>query len=157
MKTIATYINGDTTNSYVRYGIRLAETSLTALMTPPPLKDYISNSSALEHGKRVLTDNGNRPKVNEREVQLVISLEASSLAQFLTRYRAFCDVLKQGVVSITLVVTENATRYSETFHLNFLSCSQYSEFNGRLGKFTLKFNEPNPENRELVTTSDITQ
>lgn len=156
MKTITTYINGDTANTYSRYGIRLAETSVTALMTPPPLKDYITNSSALEHGKRVLTDSGNRPKVNEREVQLVISLEASSLAQFLIRYRAFCDVLRQGSISLTLKIQEGDTNYKETFYLNYLSCSQYSEYNGRLGKFTLKFNEPNPENRTLTTSGDIT-
>lgn len=156
MKTIKTYINSTSQDAYTKFGVELAETSVTALMTPPPLKDYITNKSALSHGKQVLTANGNVPKTDERDVQLTISLEAPTLAKFLMRYRAFCTELKKGAITLTLYISEGSTYYKETFYLKYLSCSQYSEFNGRLGKFVMKFCEPNPETRELEYSNDIT-
>ena len=72
------------------------------------------------------------------------------------RYRAFTDELKKGVIDLTLHVWEGGTFFKETYHFVYLSCSQYSEFNGRLAKFVLKLNEPNPGNRTLEHSTDIT-
>lgn len=47
------------------YGIIFGEDSLTALMTPPPVKPYIENKSALVHGKQVLNDEDNRTTVRD--------------------------------------------------------------------------------------------
>lgn len=153
MRNVKAYINGNDTSS--KWGIILTETSVTALMTPAPLKSYITNESALSNGKQVLTDNGNIPKIDARDVQLVFGLHASSLAQFLTRYRSFCEEMQKGSFMLTLHVWEGSTYYKETFRLLYQSCSQYSEYNGRLGKFTLKLNEPNPANRTVEHSSDI--
>lgn len=128
-----------------KYGIVFGADSLTALMTPPPVKAYIENKSALSHGKQVLNDEANPPKLDERDVQLTFYLRAKNREQFLTRYGDFCELLRGGRIDIR-------TKYQPgvTYHCNFISCSQYSEFNGRLAKFVLKLNEPNPNNRATI-------
>lgn len=127
-------------DAYINWGIIFGETSFTALLTPAPLKNYIQNKSALIPGKQVLTDNP--PKVDERDLQLVFYLKAKNLDQFLTRYNNFVAELEKGVIDIR-------TKYQPgvTYHCTYISCAQFSQFNGRLGKFVLKLNEPNPKNR----------
>lgn len=155
MTTVKTYINSTTTDTRKKWGVFLAETSLTALMTPAARKDYITNESALSHGKQVLTANDYLPKTADRDVQLVFGLEAKSLAQFLTRYNSFCEELKKGAITLIVEISEGDTYLKTTYYLNYLSCSQFSEYNGRLGRFALKLNEPNPENRVQEHSSDI--
>lgn len=155
MRNVKAYINGATEDTEARWGIILTESSVTNLMTIPPLKSYITNESALSNGKQVLTDGGNLPKIDARDVQVVFGLHAKSLAQFIVRYRSFCEEMKKGSFTLTLHVWEGDTFYKETFRLLYLSCSQYSEYNGRLGKFTLKLNEPNPANRTIEHSTDI--
>lgn len=156
MRNVKAYINSSTQTTQQRWGITLAETSVTALMTPAPLKSYITNDSALMDGKQVLTDSGNLPKVDERDVQLVLAIQAKTLAKFLMQYQFFCEELKKGAIDLTLHVWEGSSYMKITYYLNYVSCSQYSEFNGRLGRFVLKLNEPNPTNRTIEHSDDIT-
>lgn len=65
------YINGK--DCYTTWGISMDTSSLSSLMTPPPLKEFIENKSRLEHGKRVLSSN---PKINERNITLTFNLTA---------------------------------------------------------------------------------
>lgn len=146
MHTVKTYINSTTETAKERWGVTLAETSLTALMTPPPAKDYITSASRLEHGKRTYAANA---KTAERDVQLVFALQAPTLAQFLMRYNAFCEELKKGQIDLTVRISEGGSYMQTTYHLYYTSCSQFSEYNGRLGRFVLKLNEPNPEDRTV--------
>ncbi len=127
-------------DAYINWGIIFGETSFTALLTPAPLKSYIQNKSALIPGKQVLTNNP--PKVDERDLQIVFFLKAKNLDQFLTRYNSFVTELEKGTLDVR-------TKYqpSVTYHCIYVSCAQFSQFNGRLGKFVLKLNEPNPKNR----------
>lgn len=156
MMTIKTYINSTTQDTERKWGVFFAENSLTALMTPAPLKSYITNKSALINGIQVLTDSGNKPKVDERDVQLIFGLKAKNLAQFMTRYRSFCNELKKGGIELTVHISDNNTYLKETYYLTYVSCSQFSTFNGRLARFVLKLTEPNPENRLTECSNDIT-
>lgn len=155
MKTIKTYINSTTQDTVKKWGVFIAETSLTALMTPAPRKAYITNKSALSNGTQVLTDSGNKPKTDERDIQLIIGLKAKSLAQFLTRYRSFCEELKKGAMTLTVNISEGDTYLKETYYLLYNSCNQFSEYNGRLARFVLKMTEPNPERRDTEHSNDI--
>lgn len=65
------YINGK--DCYTTWGISMDTSSLSSLMTPPPLKEFIENKSRLEHGKRVLSSN---PKIDERNITLTFNLTA---------------------------------------------------------------------------------
>lgn len=133
------FINGK--DAYAEWGISLDDTSLSALMTPPPNKELIENSSRLEHGKRVITDN---VKVDERNLTLQINLTAPTKDLFFDRYLSFCNELKTGTLNIR-------TKYQPAvlYRTIYVSCNQFSQFMQGIGKFVLKLNEPNPENRNL--------
>lgn len=134
------FINGNDAQKV--YGVIFGSDSFTALLTPAPVKAYIENKSALSHGKQVLNDQDLPPKLDERDLQLTFYLRANSMEQFLTRYAAFTAVLQAGKVEIR-------TKYQPkvTYRCNYISCAQFTQFNGRLAKFVLKLNEPNPNNR----------
>lgn len=126
-------------DAYVTWGISMTNTSLSALMTPPPLKEFIENSSRLEHGKRVITLN---PKLNERTITLEIHLTAKDKDTFFLKYLSFCEELAIGVLNIR-------TKYQPTivYKTIYLSCSQFSQFMQGIAKFSLKLCEPNPNDR----------
>ncbi len=128
-------------------GIILGTGAVAALHQHAGLKDYPSNTNSAIHGKRALPDF--TPKVAARDVQLTIGLQATSCAAFLTRYDALIAALEAGAVDLRIDTCTDGETWStgETYHLLYLSCTQYSEYNGRLAKFVLKFNEPNPKNR----------
>ncbi len=155
MESVKTYINSTTTDTRERWGITLAEASLTALLTPAPLKSYITNSSALEAGTQVAISPDSAPKPEERDVQLVFALKAPTFATFITRYNAFCEELKKGDMRLTIHVSEGETFMRTTFRLLYISCSQFTEYNGRLGRFVLKLNEPDPEDRMTEYSDNI--
>lgn len=67
------YINGK--DAYETWGMSLSDTSLSALLTPPPNKDYIESKSRLKHGKSVILDN---VKVDERDVTLQVHFTAKN-------------------------------------------------------------------------------
>lgn len=134
------YINNK--DAHDEWGVIFGETSFTALLTPAPVKGYIKNKSALIHGVQVLSGEENPPKIDERDVQLVFAIKAKNLTEFLTRYASFVAELEKGDLNIR-------TKYQPkvVYHLKYVSCQQFKLFNGRLGKFVLKLNEPNPKNR----------
>lgn len=133
------YIND--IDAYTEYGVSLTSKGLSALMTPPPNKEYIENASRLEHGKRVITPNS---KVDERNINLTIHMTAKTKDEFLAKYAKFCEVLEGGSLNIR-------TKYQSdvVYRTNYQSCSQFSEYNLGIAYFTLVLNEPNPMNRNL--------
>ena len=135
------FINGK--DAFTMWGIMFAETSFSALLTPAPVKDYIKNKSALLDGTQVVCDEYVHPKVDERDVQLVFGLKAKNLTEFLSKYSSFSEELQKGILDVR-------TKYQPgvTYHLLYVSCTQFTQFNGRLGRFVLKVNEPNPMNRD---------
>ena len=128
-------------DAYTTWGISMESTSLSALMTPAPMKDFIENSSRLEHGKRVITSN---PKINERNITLEIHLTAKNKESFFERYLSFCEELATGVLNIK-------TKYQPdiVYKTIYLSCNQFSQFMQGIGKFALKLCEPNPNDRNI--------
>ena len=83
--------------------------------------------------------------MNERDVQLTFYLKARNLQEFLNRYSKFTQMLQNGRVDIR-------TKYQPTvtYRCNYVSCAQFTQFNGRLAKFVLKLNEPDPNDRATV-------
>ena len=137
-------MTGDVTingfDAFTRYGINLEDGALSALLTPPSLKEFVQNESRLEDGKTVITLS---PKYDARELTLPFHLVASTKADFLTKYALFCsEVLAVG--SFTL-----STRYqpSVIYHLIYQNCTQFRQFHQELAAFALKVTEPDPTNR----------
>lgn len=137
------YINGK--DAWTTWGISMDDTSLSSLMTPAPNKALIESKSRLEDGKRVTTDN---LKKDERDLTLQINLTARNEDEFFSRYISFCEELGKGWLEIR-------TKYQPTivYRTVYLSCSQFSQFMRGIAKFSLKLNEPNPNNRNLAPES----
>lgn len=134
------YINGK--DAYTTWGITMDDTALSELMTPPSNKSLIENESRLEHGKRVIISN---PKIDARNLTLQINLTASNDEQFFERYNSFCKELATGALDIK-------TKYQPDviYRTIYQSCSQFSQFMRGIGKFVLKLNEPNPNDRTIA-------
>lgn len=131
------FINSE--DAYLQWGISMDDTSLSELMTPPANKAFIENESRLQHGKQVLVAN---QKLDQRNLTLQINLTAPTEEQFFARYSSFCKVLATGVLHIQ-------TKYQPgvVYKTIYLSCGQFSQFMRGIGKFSLKLNEPNPNDR----------
>lgn len=149
---------GNWVDMYDGYGVSFSQGSLSLLMTPAPNKEEIDNKSRLQHGKRVVR----KPqyvKKDERNVDLVMHLTASDKTAFWQRYHAFCrDWLDKGFFDMAVshvkddngaAVTVGQTSYGtlSVFRMTYRSCTQFSEFQQQMAKFTLRLNEPDPSNR----------
>ncbi len=132
------FINGK--DAYTTWGISMDDTSLSALMTPAPNKEFIENTSRLNHGKSVII---NAAKKDERNLTLQLNLTAPDKDLFFARYESFCRELDSGVLEIR-------TKYQPAilYRTIYLSCSQFCQFMQGIGKFVLKLNEPDPTNRK---------
>lgn len=131
------YINGK--DAYTEFGITLDTSSLSALMTPPPVKEFIENKSRLESGKRVVPFS---PQVDERSITFTFNLSASSEEQFFERYDKFCEELKTGVLRL-----ETKYQPGVVYKTIYQSCGQFTQFLRGIAKFSLKLVEPNPQDR----------
>ncbi len=133
-------------DAYTTWGVFMDSTGLSALMTPAPLKEYIINKSPLTAGKKVKPTT---PMVDERDLTLTVFIKAASLPDFLQQYRAFVTELQQGDI-----VLQTKYEADVTYRLKYVSCQQFSNYNGRLGKFILKLNEPDPSNRTTTQEAE---
>jgi hypothetical protein len=131
------FINGH--DAYETWGVIMDDSSLSALMTPAANKEYISDESRLQHGRRMLTSN---VKKDARDLSLRLEIWADNRTAFYTRYSAFCSVLDSGVLHIK-------TKYQSgvVYKCIYQSCQQYTQFRGKVGKFALRLIEPNPTDR----------
>lgn len=131
------YINGN--DAYTEYGVSLTFGSRSNILTPPPMKEYIENTSRLEHGTRVTLLN---PKIGERELNLEVHFVAPNEQSFWMRYNKFCDVLKEGELNIVLGCNPGVT-----YKFIYLSCTNFSEFQLGIAKYQLRLREANPNDR----------
>lgn len=131
-------ING--LDAWENWGIMLDGTSLSSLMTPASVKDYPTNKSRLENGTRYLVD-GN-VKTDERDISIKFQIVADTKEKFYKNYESFCEQLKTGRINIS-------TKYQSgvVYKTLYRSCTQYQQYLGKVGKFTLRLTEPNPEDR----------
>lgn len=130
------FINGK--DAYETWGMSLSDGAVSELLTPPPMKENIINSSRLEHGSRVLVNN---PKIEARNLTLELHFVANNKDDFFTKYKSFCNELSSGIIDIK-------TKYSDdVYKCIYESCSQFSQFCFGIAKFALKLVEPNPTDR----------
>lgn len=132
------FING--LNAFENWGVFMDETSLTTLMEPEPLKDPVSNKSTTQDGKQVRKEL--QPKVDERDITLSVNLCAKNRTQMFANLLAFKKELKKRRIEITTCYEKDVV-----YRCDYKSCQQYQSYNRGLAKFSLKLNEPNPNNR----------
>ena len=144
------YINDQ--DAYTTWGVSLSNEALTALMTPPPVKDWITNEVRNEDGTRYI-QGANVPKVAERTLTLPINLTAPDEGTFYSRYAAFCAVLAGGILTIRTEFADSAHRYKTTYKLLYKSCTQFTQFARQMATFGLSLVEPDPTDRTTQTVN----
>lgn len=126
-------------DAYTTWHAFFDSTSLSALMTPPPLKDAISNESRIEDGKRVFHTGR---KVADRDITLVMQMSARNETEFFANYQSFCEELKKGRLVIWTKYQPNVY-----YKCDYMNCTQFTQFMRGIAKFSLRLNEPNPADR----------
>lgn len=131
------YINEK--DAWVHWGVNMGDGFLEALLTPSPMKEYIENKSRLTDGKQMLYRN---PRVDERDVQLTVTLEGDTQQQYLERYENFMRDISQGEIRLRLPVL------GRTFKLYYKNApTKMGNYGLKFGKFDLGFCEPDPTDR----------
>ncbi len=132
-------INGK--DARTTWGI-VVNTKLTdALLLPPSTKAPIQSESRLEHGVRTIIPEGS-VKWDKRDITLEIGITAPDRATFLARYDSLMAEFLQGWLKI-----KTSHIPGKTFKCRYVSCQQFTNYNGRIAKFILKLEEPNPNDR----------
>lgn len=137
------YINN--TDAWLEWGISLEDEALSALMTPPSVKDFVESASRLSHGKRVIVA---RPRLDSRDVTVGFHLCASTRAEFFARYASFCAELAKGSLAVWTEFQPDVE-----YHCVYSSCTQYSAYTGRLAVFSLRLTEPDPSDRAVTVNT----
>lgn len=120
-----------------QWGVRMGDGFIDALFAPEPLKEFIENKSRLQHGKQVLYNN---PRIDERDVTLVFTLEGRSPDDYLSKYAAFKAELQKGKVEIRVPALGN-----DVYRFTYLRSASFGlNISRTLSKISVKFNEPNP-------------
>ena len=124
------------------WGVSLSDGAISTLLAPPAAKERVSNTSRLEHGKRV--DIRIPTRYEARELTLEMHIIAPDYATFLTNYRAFFAALVSSPEGIIL----SFTIYGQTvkYRLQYLSCTPFAAYNGKMAKFSVRFIERQPSN-----------
>ncbi|WP_130892503.1 hypothetical protein [Paraprevotella xylaniphila] len=128
-------------DAWTTWGVCMGEGFLDSIDTPAPMKDYIENESRLEHGKRIITENA---KVDSRNFTLEFTIMGSTESDYRAKKKAFESELYKGTITVQIPKLN-----SEVYRLVYLgkSISYGLSLNRCFGKFSAKFEEPNPANR----------
>lgn len=134
--------SGNFVDAYTTWGLSLTDGALSALMTPPPIKELIESTYRKKPGKVVILKD---VQPMDRDLTLQVHITAPDKATFYSRYAGFCEVLATGRVE--LYTSHQPNVY---YRFIYVSCSQFSQFVERIAKFSLKLNEPDPTNRGVT-------
>lgn len=136
-------INGK--DARVTWGVSLADGSVSALLAPAPVKQMITNTSRLRNGKTVIrssSDYRSLKKLADRDVSLIFNFRSKDYSDLIAKLNSLIEELLSGET-----VLETSYLPEMAFHLDYISCTQFSQLRGQLSKFIMKFNEPDPTNR----------
>lgn len=133
-------INGK--DAYTTWGVSMGDNFLDNIEASASVKEYISNESRTENGKRVITD-ASLIKLASRDITLQFHICGDFQDDYLSNKRAFQQELYKGVVDIQI-----PSRGSEIYHLLYQGKQVSYSQSFTEGKLSAKFEEPNPANRE---------
>lgn len=129
------YIDLDT------FGITLVRGWREALLTPAPIKSYVTNNSRLEHGQSVIAT-AKYARKDKRDVSISFFLEGNSQEDYLKKYESFLSkIAYSGQFCLKVPCLKRV------FKFVYSQCSQFGDYGLKKGKFTIKFTESNPNDR----------
>ena len=134
-------------DAFEKWGISFTDKSLSTLMEPEPLKNPVENKSTTRDGKQIRKED--QPKVDERDLTLAVQLYARNRTELFSRLKSFKTELKKRRIVIR-------TKYEPGvyYRCDYQSCTQYTSFHRGMATFSLKLNEPNPNNRSEKDADD---
>ena len=127
-----------------KFGITLIRGWREILLTPAPVKSYVTNDSRLEHGQSVVATS-KYTKKDKRDVSISFFLEGNSEEDYLQKYEAFLNkIVYSGEFCMKV------PRLKRVYKLVYSQCSQFGDYGLKKGKFVLKLTEYNPNDREKL-------
>lgn len=138
------YIRSNRTNrewvdAFDTYGLSFEPGSLFKLMTPAPGKDGNSIKPVGTHG--VAYSGSTIGFKDERIFSMDMHIVASSEADYLTKYAAFCA----NVIDCGYFQLKTSTEPGKVYHLIYKDCQPSKQFLSGMAIFTLTVKEPHPE------------
>ena len=136
------------------YYLSPLEGTIATLMAPPKYKKLVSNDSSFIHGTMLLCNPANR-KLDKRDVSLSFFLYSPSQADLKRRLDNLVELLTNGVKDdegehYTGVNLFSLLEYGICMRLVFQEVSKFTPwFPQGHAVITIKFTEPNPNNRSL--------
>lgn len=124
------------------FGMSMDSSALSALMSPPPKKDWVTNAVRGEAGERYLR--ADVPKCAKRELSLTFNLTAPDEEEFFARYARLCSLLDGGVINL-----RTSFQPTVVYRCVYVSISQFTEFRREMAGFTLSLVEPDPTDRAV--------
>lgn len=126
------------------YGVTLLEGSYTSLMTPAPIKPWVSNDAVNSDGVDYIVPTDEQDnvdvKVAERTLTLYFMVKGTDEANFLSNYNHFVGALQRGWVNLYI------PDFNRTYKLKTEGCTPFDKFNLLSCKLAVKFTEPKPVN-----------
>ena len=134
-------------NNTTLVGVKMGDGFKDELFAPAELKEFVSNESRLEHGKRVITigsNNNSLARKASRNIALEFLIVGNSESDFELNKNTFFNELYKG--SVKLEVPEITT---DVFHLIYQgkSGTYSSGLSKKACKVKVSFEEPDPSNR----------
>lgn len=127
-----------------KFGITLIRGWREALLTPTPIKSYVTNDSRLEHGQSVVATS-KYAKKDKRDVSISFFLEGNTEEDYLQKYEDFLNKIAYSGEFCMKV-----PRLKRVYKLVYSQCSQFGDYGLKKGKFVLKLTEYNPNDREKL-------
>lgn len=124
------------------YGAVLVRGWREELLKPASAKSYITNTSRLENGSRLIAKASN-VKLQSRTISLTVLVVGESEDEYLSRYESFLNAITQGAFILNVPSLKE-----QNFHLVYTSCEKFGNYGLKCGKFVCKFTEPDPTNRQ---------
>lgn len=127
-------LNGRPLNEY---GVMMLAGSYNSLLTPPQLKEWVTNIPVDGDGTEYIVPE--TLYVQERSVSLIFGIKGETRADFLKKYRGFINVLQSGIIDLFVPDLESH------YYLKYENCTSYDHYNLTACKIAVKFTEPNPK------------
>lgn len=136
------------------HDVYMGEGFLNKILAPCEMKSYITNNSALEHGKRYIVKNvldkeEIAPRMQERSLTLTFNIHGNTPYQFEKNKQWLLDIFYGGEVNIVLPSLSNETIYKLIYTGKSISYNQ--DLLRQNGTITAGFVEPNPSDRAKKT------
>lgn len=138
-KVVDLYINNE--DAWSKWGVRMGNNFLDVLDGFNEMKDFVSDESRREHGKKITI---NSPKVSAREITLSFTITGKTKSDYRTKRNTFQEELEKGKVEINVpelgeqIYKLVYTGKNISYGLSLSRC---------FGKLSAKFIEPNPKDR----------